>query len=93
MSSYQCNEYLKKVTAASFALDDMRLYLDTHPFDKEAIAFYEKYIAIRKEAIAEYEKNIGPVCSYDVKGKNGTCCCENDQWAWVNEPWPWEGVD
>lgn len=76
-------ESMKKLQAVSFALDDLRLFLDTHPFEKEALANFENYKKERKQALEEYEKNFGPVLAYCVK--------EENQWSWVNTPWPWEG--
>jgi spore coat protein JB len=72
------------ITEVSFAIDDVKLYLDTHPCDKEALEYYENYRQLRKEAIKEYRDCYGPISSYDVKTEN--------VWTWVTEPWPWEGA-
>lgn len=65
-----------------FALDDTILFLDTHPDNKAALAFYsdtrKKYI----EAVEDYELQFGPVTADDVDTDNG--------WSWINSPWPWE---
>lgn len=71
------------ITATSFVLDDLRIYLDTHPTDQEALDYWEKVSKVRKEAVEEYTKCFDPIYSYDVMNKN--------RWAWVEEPWPWEG--
>ena len=71
------------ITEASFAIDDVKLFLDTHPCDQEALAYYEKYRDIRKEAMKQYRDCYGPISSYDVNVDN--------VWTWINEPWPWEG--
>lgn len=71
------------ITATSFVMDDLRIYLDTHPTDQEALDYWEKVSRVRKEAVEEYTKCYGPIYSYDVKVKNN--------WTWVEEPWPWEG--
>jgi spore coat protein JB len=72
------------ITESSFAIDDVKLYLDTHPCDKEALEYYQNYRKIRKEAIKEYRDCYGPISSYDV--------AEANVWTWIDEPWPWEGV-
>lgn len=72
------------ITQASFALDDCRLFLDTHPFDKEALEYFQTYRVIRKEAMKEYRDCYGPISSYDVAPAN--------VWTWLEEPWPWEGA-
>ncbi len=72
------------INEVSFALDDVSLYLDTHPDDKEALEYYHKYKSQRKQAISEYEKCYGPITRYNVES--------TDKWTWICEPWPWEGV-
>ena len=71
------------IMQASFALDDIKLFLDTHPCDKAALKVYDEYKNIRKVALMEYVTQYGPISAYDVK----VC----DYWDWVNKPWPWEG--
>lgn len=75
---------MKKLQEVSFVLDEIRLFLDTHPFDKEALTCYENYRGQREKALSEYETAFGPVEQYRVK--------ENTMWNWVNNPWPWEGA-
>ncbi len=70
------------ITATSFVLDDLRLFLDTHPNDQKALDCWEKYNKIRKDAVEEYTKCYGPISAYDVDVDN--------YWTWVEEPWPWE---
>ncbi|MDO5127249.1 MAG: spore coat protein CotJB [Eubacteriales bacterium] len=72
------------ITKFSFMLDDIVLYLDTHPDCKEAIEAYNHYKMLRQEAICEYTKMYGPICKYNVDTDN----C----WDWINRPWPWEGA-
>ena len=71
------------ITATSFVLDDLRLFLDTHPTDQEALDHWQKVERVRNEAVEEYTKCYGPINMYDVDVKN--------RWTWVDEPWPWEG--
>lgn len=75
---------LNNVNMVSFAMDEMVLYLDTHPCDKDALLYYKKLKKMRKEAVEQYEKYCGPLNKYDVDVENG--------WNWIEEPWPWEGV-
>lgn len=71
------------ITATSFVLDDLRIYLDTHPYDQEALDYWRKVERVRNEAVEEYTKCFGPINSYKVDVSN--------RWTWVDEPWPWEG--
>ena len=53
----QCREQtalLQYINEVSFAINDMNLYLDTHPEDKKALAFMEEHVKMRKRALKEY---------------------------------------
>lgn len=76
-------QLMRCITEVSFAIDDVKLYLDTHPCDKDALEYYENYRQLRNEAMKEYRDCYGPISSYDVNAEN--------VWTWVTEPWPWEG--
>lgn len=65
-----------------FALDEIRIYLDTHPKCKNGLNYYHNYKKLHDEAVDEYIKNYGPINSGQVESK--------DSWTWVNQPWPWE---
>lgn len=67
-----------------FAIDDVILYLDTHPEDKQAMEYYETYKKLRRQAVSEYTRLYGPLTKDDVNSCN--------YWAWVKDPWPWEPV-
>lgn len=73
---------INTINTASFAMDDARLFLDTHPYCEEALAYYEKMRQIRKEGYHEYTKHFGPLMSQDVKPEN--------MWMWNQGPMPWE---
>lgn len=76
-------EYLMQcVYTASFAIDDVKLFLDTHPSDPSALAYYEKMNALRQRAVDDYNAHFGPLSATDVNAADG--------WTWVNTPWPWE---
>ena len=67
-----------------FAMDDVILYLDTHPCDMQAMGYYENYKKLYKQAVDEYTKLYGPLKEENV--------CSSNYWAWVKTPWPWEGA-
>ena len=75
-------ELLKRLQAADFAALDTALFLDTHPTDTKALAYYQK---VNEEACRlreQYTAIFGPLRQEDVTSKT--------HWDWVNEPWPWE---
>ena len=66
-----------------FALDEIILFLDTHPDDVEALADYREISRRYAEAVKEYEKTCAPLTA--------DCVNSSKYWLWVNSPWPWEG--
>lgn len=76
-------QLLDVIYAASFALNDIVLYLDTHPTEQPALEYYEYYKNLRREALQEYSELYGPLLADQVK--------MGDNWNWVKTPWPWEG--
>lgn len=77
-------QMLAWVDMVSFAVQDVNLYLDTHPDDMEALAYFREYSRMRNQALWDYASMYGPL-TVDLAGG-----CRN-QWNWVNDPWPWEG--
>lgn len=74
---------LQKINEISFAMDDTRLFLDTHKDCTEALSFYQQLACERCICVKEYTKQFGPLCWYDE--------FDSDRWKWVDYPWPWEG--
>ena len=75
-------QLLDCVRAAQFAMHEMVLYLDTHPYDAEALKKFEVYRLRYKEFLKQYEKEYGPLSASGDFGSNG--------FDWVKNPWPWE---
>lgn len=74
---------LREISMVDFLLTDMKLYLDTHPNDKNALDYYHYYVKILKELQAAYAENFGPLFS-----EQSGC---NKVWEWGMEPNAWEG--
>lgn len=72
----------RRIQMLGFVLDDIGLFLDTHPSDFSAIEYYNKYNKLFREAKEEYERKYGPL-SLSQPG-------EINSWDWVKGPWPWE---
>ena len=70
------------ISAAQFAVAELNLYLDTHPFDKEALDKLTAAKSRLKSYVKQYEEEYGPLT---VLGEFG-----NDGFTWINNPWPWE---
>ncbi|MCC8060049.1 MAG: spore coat protein CotJB [Clostridiales bacterium] len=78
----RCEQLMQKVYENGFAVDDILLYLDTHPDDEAALQYYYYVRNAYLDAKAAYEQNCGPL-TVDREG--------SEKWSWVNGPWPWEG--
>ena len=78
------HDLLQWINVVSFAVNDVQLFLDTHPEDQEALSFFSEYSRLRKEALDEYAKHYGPLT---IDSANTKC---QDTWAWINDPWPWQ---
>lgn len=77
------NMLMQRINEASFAMDDVLLFLDTHPNDLNALNYYHYVVQMRKEAMDAYESQFGPLMVEDVQS--------NDYWTWLTDKWPWEG--
>lgn len=63
----------------SFVMDELRLFLDTHPEDGEALATLASMRRRREELLARTQR---PVCAYAAGGRT--------RFDWTEGPWPWE---
>lgn len=61
---------------AAFAAWELRLYLNTHPDDKQALALFRKLC----------EETEDP--NYATSFLKDMDCCSG--WNWTDDPWPWE---
>ena len=73
-----------QINEVSFAINDILLFLDTHPHDQEAMEFYRKYARMRHDLLKEYAKYFGPL-TVDTAYES-----DESKWQWVLQPWPWE---
>lgn len=73
---------MAEMMAIDFVVDELELYLDTHPEDDEAFALYQTMLSLQQEAHKRYAKRCGPIRQSDMLGM--------DSYAWLSGPWPWE---
>jgi spore coat protein JB len=84
MASKDRANMIYEMCEVGFYLDDLRLFLDTHPNDCQALAMYNEYEMKNKVLADEYAVAYGPMDYSDMNNAN--------TWKWVAYPWPWEGV-
>ena len=73
---------LRKITEVSFAMDELRLFLDTHPGCSAALSDFNSRMEQRAELISEYTEKYGCIDSYYPNTDNG--------WVWNCGPMPWK---
>ncbi len=76
-------ELMDWINMVSFAVDDVKLFLDTHPHNTEALEYFEEFKKQRTQALKEYAKYFGPLTIDTVN----SC---SDYWDWIQQPWPWQ---
>lgn len=74
----ECGDKCQQI---AFAMWELRLYLNTHPNDKEALMMLHK---LQTECC---EPNYATTFLEEVCCSDGT---RNPAWRWKNDPWPWE---
>ena len=77
-------QLMDHINQVSFAVDEAKLYLDTHPCDTEALAYFREMSGHRNCSLKEYAETYGPL-TIDT----ASVSCE-EYWNWINEPWPWQ---
>ena len=73
---------LNRVRICDFVLQEIALFLDNNPQNKEALECYQKYLDMQREAREMYVKRYEPLTHTDFAGGN--------RWNWIDGPWPWE---
>lgn len=71
---------MQQLMQYKFTVNDLTLYLDTHPNDKKALALHNEYVEKLNNVIKEYETKYGPLTQETVM----------DSWEWGQTLWPWE---
>ena len=83
-NSMNRRQLMDHINQVSFAVDEVKLYLDTHPCDREALAYFREMSRKRNHALKEYAAAYGPL-TVDTAEESCT-----ERWNWINEPWPWQ---
>ena len=73
---------MQNIYELGFIMIETALFLDTHPEDAEALAYYAEMKEKYHEAVRFYSDNFGPLNIHNVTNEN--------YWSWVATPMPWE---
>ena len=86
LNSSSRTKELKKVQKYFFAAYDLHLFLDTHPYNKDALKMYTAMIEKAKNAQAEFEMKYGPLTPVSA-------AFNSEIWQWIENPWPWDSLE
>lgn len=90
-------QLLKEIDEISFTVNDLNLYLDTHPLDQEAINYFQQTMAKRKELLKNYANEFEPLLiDYVCPDTNNSSQAHTNyagqkHFTWADGPLPWEG--
>lgn len=71
-----------EIQALGFAIQELALYLDTHPNDQEALMHYRKYQQMYNAVKKQYTAKCRPLTHMSISS--------DDEYSWLCDPWPWE---
>ncbi|SNS75983.1 spore coat protein JB [Anaerovirgula multivorans] len=74
---------MRKIQDVEFALVELQLYLDTHPFDQKALMDFNCYSQQLLMLKQQYDMAYGPLLQYGFSPSPYP-------WKWLDSPWPWE---
>lgn len=82
---------LLQIQRVGFILDDLRLYLDTHPEDKEGLKLYKDNLKTKKQLMQQFAMQYYPLTEACVEAiyeekPDSECYC------WSEGRIPWEGA-
>ena len=73
---------MHELQALSFAMQELTLYLDTHPEDTEAAELLASYVKLYRQGTERVQQQYGPMRHTDA--------VSNGKFRWLEGPWPWE---
>lgn len=76
-------QLLQDINIVSFVLIELGLYLDTHPFDRNAMEYFNHYARIKHQMTKEFSMKYYPLTMDMTESSK--------EWRWGTAPLPWEG--
>jgi spore coat protein JB len=73
---------LREIGKVDFVLKELNLYLDTHPYDQQAMENFKQYNNLKNNLVAEYTQEYGPIVL-------STMDMDSREWKWATQSWPW----
>ncbi|MGY3186202.1 spore coat protein CotJB [Lysinibacillus sp. TE18511] len=74
---------LEEIQAIDFVIVELNLYLDTHPYDYDAIQQFNENTEKSMKLKVDFEQKFGPLMNF---GRSYS----NFPFNWIDTPWPWQ---
>lgn len=81
-------EMMSRLAAVSFAINDLTLYLDTHPDCPNGTALFYQLLEERLTLLTEFAKRFYPITQTSMITGN----YDRTKYGWTEGPMPWEGA-
>lgn len=78
------DKLLTEIYEVGFSINDLVLYLDTHPGDQDALEYFRELDLRRKDALGQFAAECYPL-TLDAAGDE-----TEETWTWGSAPAPWE---
>lgn len=78
---------MNEINCISFAVNDLTLYLDTHPDCTKGASIFHELSQKRLDLLAQYAREYNPLTQSSMV----TGGLNPDSYAWADGPMPWEG--
>lgn len=80
-------DMMLQICQISFAINDLTLYLDTHPDCRNGLPLFYQLCSERKKLLEKYAMDYNPLTQDSMSENNACQNCFN----WTKGPLPWEG--
>jgi len=74
---------LTELQQLDFVLVELTLYLDTHPYDMQAVQQFNQFAQRRRQVAQVFESRYGPLMQFGHS-------FSRYPWDWADSPWPWQ---
>lgn len=88
LSQKNREEMMSRLAAVSFALNDLTLYLDTHPDCPKGIDLFYRLLEERLTLLSDFTSHFYPLTQTSMITGN----YDQNQYGWTEGPMPWEGA-
>ena len=78
---------MNEISMVGFAINDLTLYLDTHPDCEQGKALMKELLQKRLDGLADYAEKYDPLTQLSIITGNPT----SPKYEWDEGPAPWEG--